>query len=1067
MESDPISSRFRPVSPRPWPPAAWRSAILMLALSSMLHCARPFPDDAGALPPAALEPGTVIEREIAGGGIHRFQLQVPAAHFLRLSADAHHADVELVLTGPDGEPRERLLIRAERWRPDALSALADSPGTWRLEVSSRQHFPGRFRLVFDQLRPARVTDPTRVAARRAHAEGLELLVDSAREENEKALAALRRALDLWRQIGDGGAEAVTLHWLGRVQTDLNLFDEAAGSLGRALELQRALGERAREADALHRLGVVDGDRGNYGEALEWLRQALAIYEKLEDREPAAFTLMHFGYLYNQRTEPQAALDHYRRALELLRALELRKWQANVLNNIGGTLNRLGELDEAREYFEEALPISRELGDRARVFALLNNIGWGLKAQGEPGKSLPYLEEALGIAEELGNDWYRSSALDNIGRAHLDLGQPRETLRFSRTALELSRGLGDPRGQAVRLNTLGMAQHAFGELAAAAARFEDALAISREIGNRKNELVALHGLARVHRSSGDLEAAQERVETAIEVVEDVRASVGSPALRASYLASRRTSYELLVDLLVERARQRPERRSELLGAALGAHERARARSMLESLSEALADIRSGGDPELRAREHRLRETINRIERRRQRLAVGAGGEELETARRELRKLLAEHQDVRRQIRLGDPRFAALTQPQTLRLGDIQRQVLDDESLLLEYALGDERSHLFAVTANRIEAFELPARAELEGTAQRFYELVTVDPDWPDAEPAELRRTAKALSESLLGPLSDRLAGQRLLVVAEGALQYIPFVALPVPGDSEDRPLVLDHEIVSLPSASVLAVLRRQVSGRSPAPRTLAVLADPVFMPADVRLAQAGDPDPGPATPTASPPSRDAVLHSARDAGLAEFQRLWGSRLEAEAIAELAPPAERFVALGFAASRETATSPAMGQYRILHFATHGLLHDRNPELSGLVLSLYDRHGAPRDGFLRLHDIYNLELNADLVVLSACQTALGKSIRGEGLIGLTRGFMYAGARRVVASLWRVDDRATPELMRLFYRALLQRKLAPAAALRAAQSEMLGDRADREGWREPYYWAAFVLQGEWREDS
>jgi CHAT domain-containing protein len=200
-------------------------------------------------------------------------------------------------------------------------------------------------------------------------------------------------------------------------------------------------------------------------------------------------------------------------------------------------------------------------------------------------------------------------------------------------------------------------------------------------------------------------------------------------------------------------------------------------------------------------------------------------------------------------------------------------------------------------------------------------------------------------------------------------------------------------------------------------------------------------------------------SARDFGQTEFPRLPHTRREADAITSLAPEAARRESLDFEASRATALGPELGDYRIVHFATHGLVNGEHPELSGVVLSLVDKDGARQDGFLRLNEIYNLKLGADLVVLSACRTALGKEVRGEGLVGLTRGFMYAGAPRVVASLWAVDDKATVELMKTFYREMLLKRQRPAAALRAAQVSV---------WRQrhlpPYYWAAFVLQGEWK---
>src|SRR5262249_53723384 len=292
-------------------------------------------------------------------------------------------------------------------------------------------------------------------------------------------------------------------------------------------------------------------------------------------------------------------------------------------------------------------------------------------------------------------------------------------------------------------------------------------------------------------------------------------------------------------------------------------------------------------------------------------------------------------------------------------------------------------------------------------------------------------------------------------------------LPEPG-SDSKPLIVDHEIVILPSTSSLAVLRRDLRGRAQAPKLLAVLADPVFDDDDVRI-KLGAGKPSMLAKTQSTRSGkeqkdQVVFRSAQEVGAAgagqQFHRLVFSRREAEEIFALSPDGTNLKALDFTASRATAVSPDLSQYRMIHFATHGLLNSLHPELSGIVLSLVDEQGHPQDGFLRLHDIYNLKLGADLVVLSACQTGLGKEVKGEGLIGLTRGFMYAGAPRVVASLWKVDDRATAELMKQFYRRMLTSGMRPAEALREAQIALLGQKR----WADAHYWAGFVFQGEWK---
>ena len=411
--------------------------------------------------------------------------------------------------------------------------------------------------------------------------------------------------------------------------------------------------------------------------------------------------------------------------------------------------------------------------------------------------------------------------------------------------------------------------------------------------------------------------------------------------------------------------------------------------------------------------------------------------LEEAERRLEEALDQYRELLSEVRENNPGYAALTQPQPLSVAEIQGQLLDSKALLLEYELGTKRSFLWVVTPDSVQTFELPGRDRIEGTARRYYGLVTARNETPSGESlqarkqridhadAEAERLGRELYRLLLAPAKRLLKDRPLLIVADGALPYIPFTALPI--SSSGAPLATRHEVVSLPSASTLAVLRREVRNRSRASKALALFADPVFEATDERLTHQpiGQRN---RMRLMSATRGDWSPADARQAGAEHpsFRRLPSSLKEARTISALLPPDQVFLATGFAASRSQATSPGLAQYRNVHFATHGVLDSRHPELSKLVFSLIDENGKPQDGFLRLNDIYNLRLGADLVVLSACQTALGKEIRGEGLIGLTRGFMYAGAARVVASLWSVEDRATADLMGSFYRAMLRQKLS-----------------------------------------
>ena len=378
------------------------------------------------------------------------------------------------------------------------------------------------------------------------------------------------------------------------------------------------------------------------------------------------------------------------------------------------------------------------------------------------------------------------------------------------------------------------------------------------------------------------------------------------------------------------------------------------------------------------------------------------------------------------------------------------------------LAEPASYAWVVSQQSIASYRLAARSTIEAAAQRFQAAIARPMGQPGASghsQSETRSAAIGLGRLLLEPLKSIPAGKRLLIVAPGSLQQVPFAALPGASVSSE-PLVARHEIVHAPSASIVAAVRSLDDRRPAAARALAIFADPVFAADDPRVAASQRArlvghEPSDATPTALARAVRSV-ESERD-GLA---RLPFTRLEADAISALAPRDSVLKATDFSASLRQVTRPSLADYRILHFATHGLLDTRTPELSGLVFSLVDDQGRAQDGFLRLTDISRLRLNAELAVLSGCNTGRGRSVDGEGVIGLTRGFVIAGARRVVASLWQVDDLATAEFMKRFYGEMLERRQPPAAALAATQRQM----AASDRWRDPYFWAGFVIQGDWR---
>jgi CHAT domain-containing protein/tetratricopeptide (TPR) repeat protein len=833
---------------------------------------------------------------------------------------------------------------------------------------------------------------------------------------------------------------------------------------------------------LNNIGSLYESIGENRRAIDHYNQALLMMRELKDRQKEAAVLSNIAGVYHFLGEEQAALDLHNESLELRRAVGDRRGEANTLQGMGLIYNRLNDKKRALDYHNQALLIWQGLGDKRGMAGALNNLGSIYHSSDDKKKALDAYGKSLTLFKELMDPRGSASALTGIGTVYGSMGQNEKALDYFEQSLPMRRAAGDQLGHGITLFNMGLAYYYLGDAQKALDKLRQSLDLVRRMTYPAYELNILYEIARVEHGLGNPAEARSSLEAAIEIIESLRTKVASPELRSSYFASVQNYYELYIDVLMTLHQLNPGQGYN--GLAFQASERARARVLLEMLSETGVDIREGVVAPLLERERSIEEMLHAKAEQQSRPLTGKRGEmHAEKLRQEIAGLLDQYQDVRMQIRAASPRYAALTQPRPLSLKQIQREVLDPDTLLLEYSLGEKQSYLWLVTGDSLASFELPGSGEIESLARRFYQSlarrrVYQGPPRRTSNKrteSETEAAASELSHILLKPVAGRLGKKRLLLVLDGVLHYVPFAALPAPPVSglrdDQRPLVMDHEIINLPSASTLAVLRREVEGRQPSPKELAVLADPVFHPDDVRVRAAmrrkrsgsAAKKAGSANIARETKSHTELLRSAGEIGLSPdrpLPRLPFSRVEAEAIHAITGRTENKKALDFDANRAVVTSPQLSQYRIVHFATHGLLNNEHPELSGLALSMVDEQGRPQNGFFRLYDIYNLNLRADLVVLSACHTALGKQIRGEGIVGVTRGFMYAGAASVLASVWRVEDEATSEFMKRFYEAMINRGLKPPAALREAQTWMRSQKR----WRAPYFWAGFVIQGDWK---
>ena len=891
-------------------------------------------------------------------------------------------------------------------------------------------------------------------------------------DKKEAIGILEQALTLWRATGHRNGELNTLNNLGVTYYGLDEKQKMLEYFEQARAISHDLHNQSDEASLLNNLAAAYGSLGNYAKDLELEAVALDIQRQRQDRDGQAIALNNMGYSYSILSQYQKAMDAYTEALNLEHDLGARKREAITLNNMAWVYSAIGDKENAIKSYSRSAEISREVDDSFHLGLTLGNLGSNYAELHDYDKALSFDEQALALDRKSGNRNGEALTLNNLGFVSAQLGEREKAIDYYRQSLNILRTTQDKRVLAQVLRKLGALSHQMGDTKALE-YLNESVSVSRLVGDRKSEAESLGEIARVKLDQGDLEDARKNCDDALAILDSLRSTITNPSLRAWFSQAGRKVYEVNLQTLLRLHKEHPNAGYD--GDAFVAAEKARARSLLELLGESQARIREGVDTSLLDRELELRRTIASKAQRQERLLGGKHKDEEEAAAaKELDSLTREYDQLQSTIRKQSPAYAALTMPVPLTLAEIRSKVLDADTVLLEYCLGEEKSFLFAVTLQSVDVFDLPKRETVEAAARRVYDLLIARNVRVPGETAQQRRArvrlaeteyqsaATELSHMMLGPTASMLGNKRLLIVAEGALQYVPFTALPDPQTPQTRmakaePLLAAHEIVTAPSASVLALIRADVSHRKPAEKVLAVLADPVFDSDDSRVAQHEKTVPVNAASNAAP---SEATRSGSESGVQRFERLRFSRREAEQIALLVNRPEKFTALDFAASRATATSAELAHYRILHFATHGIINNQHPELSGLVLSLVDEKGYPVDGFLRLYDIYNLKLGADLVVLSACQTALGKEMAGEGLIGLTRGFVYAGTPRVVASLWRIDDRVTAELMGSFYNSMLTRGERPAAALRAAQLAMW----KTTGWESPYYWAAFTLQGEWK---
>ncbi|HEY9404758.1 MAG TPA: CHAT domain-containing protein [Pyrinomonadaceae bacterium] len=880
----------------------------------------------------------------------------------------------------------------------------------------------------------------------------------AREESDTSLRLLNEADGLSQSLNYRRGEAQSLTELGTTYFQQADMEKAVGCGERALQVWRELQDRRGEARVLYNLGAPYMRLGRVREAADVLAKAAAIWRDMGNPTEQAAALLDLNFLAIRQGQWHRALALLNEAGTLVTDKEAEPFiSGQIATSLGEVYEAFGQLETARRYFEEALTLYRDYAhDEAAVIDVGGKAGSVLARLDDYPGALRQLEEGLQLAQASGNGFLLARCHEDLGRVHLASGLHAEARQEFLLASTGYARIGDRRAWAQAQAYLGQTHHVLGDRVSASNSYQASLEVFREFEDYTNEAAVQFGLGKLELERQNLGGAEEHLTRSIELTERLRENAAGKDLRSSFLASVHDRYVTYVEWLMQLNSTRPGEGFDVK--AFEASELGRARSLLDSLRDYQRELRGTQDPALLIEEEELQKKEQTLLDRQARLqSQGAVPEETRKVEDELTQVRTRRETLEARMN-GDARFNDLLRPAPLSLGEIRRQVTDAETSLLEFSLGDRRSYLWLITQEGMTSYELPDRRTIEAAALRLAKLFD-DQEKGLGSNAEVEAAAAEVSRLVLTPVAGRLRTQRLIIVPDGVLQYVPFQILTDASDTGE-PLVARHEIVNAPSASTLVLLRRENAGRPEAPKLLAAFGAPAVLSNYVPAASNRHERSG---TTSLPEAGGQPATATKAADTLDPNRigsLFFAKQELNVLRKLATTDEALIYSGFDATRERLRDLDLQQYRILHFATHGLLNAEQPELSGLVLSLVDKDGRPLTGFVGLSDIYNLRAPVDLVVLSACRSALGDDVRGEGLVGLTRGFMYAGASSVVASLWKVDDEATAELMKRFYSNMLERDMTPAAALREAQNSI----RQEPQWSSPYYWAAFTLQGEYR---
>lgn len=853
---------------------------------------------------------------------------------------------------------------------------------------------------------------------------------------ENALISFRRALKIVYARSFYDHEGIVLGNMGDIFLVKAEYDSALLYYQLSLKNLREIKDVRNEAATLSSIAAAYSYQTDYDRALKYGKMALEIYKKIDDHEGQAIELLNFGAAHIEMGNYLKALNYLNMALKIIEKTDAKYHQQICLGNIGEAYYLLGDYVKAIDYLKAAKKIAEEIdskADAANRTAALGNVYW---AAGDTSGALKNFNEALQVFIENSDKRGQATTYGNLAVINTRQANYEKAEQYLEKALKIHREIGNRYGEGITLYKAGDLQFETKNYDEAVKYYDSALLIGQKISLPEITGKALYGLGKTARQTGNQEKALKYFKSAVKAYEDIRSHLRLAELKAGFMESKMEIYTALTDLLYNNWLQSKEKK--YIEKAFYFAEKSKARALLDMLTESRININAHVDSLLLQRRRNIFSQLTNIQT--QLISSKLTGNQRRELNDRLQQKELELQNLQLEIKQKDPAYANLKYPEPVSVKGIQHLLTDENDILLEYALGEPHSYLWLISKNSHSVYQLPSEKKIGKKISKYLSLISSPPQ-AGYLPG---RAGKALYDLLLEPAAEQLNGAKnLVIIADGVLRYLPFEAI-VFTDGKGAPRYLTEfvNISYAPSASVYRFLREKK--KEDKKLSLLAFADPVFGKNKQRIEKA------------SGTSDKDIVRGMFERNGFEFKRLRYSQDEVKKIAGHFPKTGASLYLREEANEENVKSGILNSCRMIHFATHALIDEETPGRSCIVLTLDD--DPAEDGLLRMNEIFNLKLNADLVTLSACRTGRGKLVRGEGIMGLTRAFLYAGAFSLVVSHWPVGDYSTANFMDKFY-GYMQQGNSKSAALRKVKLDFINNDVPKN--RHPYYWAAFVLVG------